>query len=46
MAEDATDVLVAEILSDDIGGLSLHALLGDKEVKAAIIAGTILNFVR
>ncbi|MEM8798018.1 MAG: hypothetical protein AAGE61_20805 [Pseudomonadota bacterium] len=31
------DALIAELLSDDVDGLSLHALLGDKEVKTALI---------
>ncbi|MCK0143145.1 hypothetical protein [Aliiroseovarius sp. F20344] len=33
-----TEALVSEILSDDVEGLSLHQLLSDKDVKAALVA--------
>jgi hypothetical protein len=35
---DITDALISKLLSNDVDGLSLHALMGDKEVKAALIA--------
>ena len=35
---DATDALVQEILSNDDAGSTVHALLGDKEIKVAIIS--------